>query len=338
MAAPRYAYAVHVLREDDTPVRQVAVEVDWEPARESVRLLALRRGAPSEEAFTLECAVEPVWHPTRGRPYLGAFRVRAGGEAGVEEEFPLGYFRDLGSKVTTRLIAEGELKQGDLVRCVPVAFPQSTEGDPVPPTRIGRPAPPRIPLARAALEEFPDAGSDADLAVFIPDAVLEEIKTLTLAAENRETGGVLIGRLCRDESAAALFAEVTGQIPARHTEACSTKLTFTAATWTEVRAALELRTRAEIMLGWWHSHPVREWCKDCPEEKRRQCALVRGFLSEDDRLLHRTVFPRAYSLALLANDVSPDGPTYSLFGWNRGMLEPREFTRLPEDRRHDALP
>ena len=104
-------------------------------------------------------------------------------------------------------------------------------------------------------------------------AVLDEARELTLSVTGKETGGVLIGQLHRDPGLGVLFAEVTAQIPARHVEANATKLSFTAATWTEVQAALDLRTRGESMLGWWHSHPVREWCKDCPEEKRRQCSL-----------------------------------------------------------------
>lgn len=343
MAVPtRYSYAVHVLREDDAPVRQVAVEVDWEPACEWLRLQALRNGRPPEEAFTLDCVVEPVWHPTRGQPYLGGFRARTAGPAASEaEEFSLAYFRELSSKITTRLVAEGALQKGDLIRCLPLAFPRSDDDQPTAAPRIGREAPPRIPVDEASLRQFLNGGAAAPaeestdaLPVFMPEQVLEEVKALTLEAGGgtRETGGILIGLLHRDGAAATLFAEVTAQIPARHTEADSTKLTFTAATWTEVRAALELRTRSEIMLGWWHSHPVREWCKNCPEEKRRQCSLARGFLSEDDRLLHRTVFPRAYSLALVANDVTEEGPTYSLFGWSRGVLEPRQFHRLAEDR------
>lgn len=331
-APPRYCYAVHVLREDDTPVRQVAVEIDWEPARESVRLQALRHGLPPEQAFTLDCIVEPVWHAARGKPYLGGFRATAPALAGCEEEFTLGYFRDLSSKLTTRLVAEGELQKGDIIRCLPVAFPKPEEPEVPMAARIGKPAPPRITVTHARLQWFLDADTNEALPVFISEPVLDEVKALTLAAEARETGGILIGRLYRDPRRAGVFAQVTAQIPARNTEASSTKLTFTPATWTEVQAALELRTQNEMMLGWWHSHPVREWCKNCAKEKRRDCSLARGFLSADDRLLHRTVFPRAYSLALLANDVSEAGPTYSLFGWSRGVLEPREFHRLAEDR------
>ena len=48
---------------------------------------------------------------------------------------------------------------------------------------------------------------------------------------------------------------------------------------------------------------------------------MRGdFLSEDDRLLHRAVFPGAWNLALVVNDVAYDDPTLSLFGWRRGLL------------------
>jgi hypothetical protein len=339
MNEPRYRYAVHVLREDDTPVRQVPVELDWEPAREWLRLQALRSGRSPEEAFTLDCAIEPVWHPARGQPYLGGFRVRAAA-AGCEEEFGLGYFSELSRGVTTRLVKEAALQPGDLIRCLPVAFPLAAAAAAAAPpdaagARLGKQAPPALKIEQASLAGLlngngpPNPESADALPVLIPERVLEEISTLTLAAEGRETGGVLIGRLHRDNAPATLFAEVAAQIPARHTEASATRLSFTAATWTGVQAALDLRTRSESMLGWWHSHPVKQWCKNCPEEKRRRCSLARGFLSEEDRLLHRTVFPRAYSLALLANDVE-DGPTFSLFGWSRGVLAPREFHRLAE--------
>ena len=335
MTTPRYAYAVHVLREDDTPVRQLPVEVDWEPAREALRLQALRDGRGVEAAFTLDCQIEPEWHPERGSPYLAGFRVRAGSGSG-SLQFGLAYFRELSRSVTKRLVADGALQQGDVVRCLPVAFPLAEPEQREAP-KLGRQAPPRLALGQAALADFfADTGTITEpLPVLIPERVLDEAKALTLGVTGRETGGILIGRLHRDTASGGLFAEVTAQIPARHTEADAVKLSFTPATWTEVQAALDLRTQGESMLGWWHSHPVREWCKNCPEDQRRQCTLARGFFSEDDRLLHRTVFPRAYSIALLVNDVEWDGPTFSLFGWDGGLVEARGFHRLTEAR--DAL-
>jgi hypothetical protein len=118
-------------------------------------------------------------------------------------------------------------------------------------------------------------------------------------------------------------------------DATAQRLTFTSDTWTDFRRALELRRRDEIMLGWWHSHPVREWCRKCPIERQRDCAMRGDFLSEDDRLLHRTIFPRAWGLALVVNDVSFSDPTHSLFGWRLGVIELRDFRVL--DPRETAL-
>jgi hypothetical protein len=332
--ASRYRYAMHVLREDDTSVCQVPVEVDWEPAREAVRLAALRAGLEPADAFGLAPELEPVWHAARGQPYLGGFVAGVASGPG-REEFSLAYFRELSHQVTTRLVAEAVLAKGDVIRCLPVAYPQPAEELPDPPARIGRPAPPDIPVHPASLQDavdragLPDPAVDA-LPVFLPETVLAEVRGLTLAAGPRETGGVLLGRLFRDGGIGRLFVEVTAQVPARHTDASATRLTFTADTWTDVRSALALRGAGELMLGWWHSHPVREWCKDCSEEKRRECAFARGFLSEDDRLLHRTVFPRAYTLALLASDTGAPEPPLNLFGWSGGRLEERSWFTLRE--------
>jgi len=41
-------------------------------------------------------------------------------------------------------------------------------------------------------------------------------------------------------------------------------------------------------------------------------------------LLHRTVFPKAFHVALLANNADA-GLEFSLFGWRRGMVQHRGF-------------
>ena len=56
-----------------------------------------------------------------------------------------------------------------------------------------------------------------------------------------------------------------------------------------------------------------------------------GFLSADDRALHRAVFPRAYSLALVVTDAGRGDPTFALFGWREGVLERRGFGAVPCD-------
>ena len=54
-----------------------------------------------------------------------------------------------------------------------------------------------------------------------------------------------------------------------------------------------------------------------------RCRLRSGFFSEHDRALHGAVFPRAYSVALVANVLEPGEETFSLFGWRNGRIEER---------------
>jgi proteasome lid subunit RPN8/RPN11 len=181
-------------------------------------------------------------------------------------------------------------------------------------------------LAEAAHESsFQGNADEDDLPLFVPEEVLMEAKALSKQAGAKETGGILIGHLNRDAFVPEIFARVTAQIPARHTESSLTSLTFTSATWTDVRAALDLRRKNEIMLGWWHSHPVREWCKGCSPSSRKACSMAVDFFSAHDHALHRTIFPRAYSVALVVNDLAEDDATFSMFGWRRGLLEARGF-------------
>lgn len=334
---PACRYAMEVTREDGSPVGQVPVEVDWGPAGEAARLEALGRGADPVTAFTSRYQVTPLWDEGRGPPYLAGFRVVLEGDEASPMDFPRRWFQESSRAVVAKMVADGLLAAGDRVRGHPLAFPLPTRDEAgCPGPTIGRPAPPAIPLLSLPLSRLgarPEAGEHGgdDPPVFIPAGVIRELGHLTLAAGPQETGGILIGHLCRDPADATLFLAVTAQLPARHTEASATRLSFTPDTWTEVRAAIRLRDRDEIMLGWWHSHPVRQWCRECSEERRATCTLRNGFLSEHDRRLHRTVFPRAYSVALVASDVAEDDLRYTLFGWRRGTIEPRAFITLEED-------
>ena len=195
-------------------------------------------------------------------------------------------------------------------------------------------------LSRSIAFDKPD---DAHLPVFIPQSILDEAAERSGEAGANETGGILIGRLHRDPDG-PVFVEVTAQIPARHAKAEVTSLTFTRETWTDVQAALDLRASGgrEIMVGWWHTHSfLKEICQDCQKRKDRTCNKDALFLSEDDRVLHRTVFPRAWNVALVVSDAPCSGLSYALFGWSRGRIARRGFhvldgDRTPGDRREPS--
>jgi len=323
-----YRFAIEILTPEGAPLGQFPVTVDWEPAREDVRMFALRYRKIDPRTGGADVLVQPVWEEERGEPYAAAARLIDGD---VVSEMSLSYFRPLAAEISTRLVEKEILKAGDLFRFNLLAF-RATEPasesraafaveDVIAPldfveTRLAN-------LERGAAP-FGQAHS-VDVPVFVPRNVLDEVETLARDAGDVETGGILIGHLHRDSAIPEIAVVITAQIPARHTHSRSTALTFTAETWTAVRAALDLRRSGEIFTGWWHSHPAFAWCNpECSAEQRKNCPLQKPFLSADDLLLHRTVFPKGFHVALLANNADA-GLEFALFGWRRGMVRSRGF-------------
>lgn len=328
-----YQYVIELFREDDSPLGQASVKVDWGPAEEWARFQAMRQGLLGPNETGRVASIEPLWLREAGEPHLEGFRVSiATGEGEVATDFATSYFKGLATQVSSHFIEKGRLQTGERFRFLAAAFRQESEKpngsrfqfttEEIAPTIAIRDS----SLAEKVAVAVPHGAIYAgDVPVFVPQRVLDEAATLSRQAAAKETGGVLIGHLHRDSSVPDVFVEVTAQIHARHTEADLTKLTFTSETWTEVQAAIDLRRNGEIMLGWWHSHPVREWCKDCAPERQQVCRMASDFFSAHDQALHRTVFPRAYSIALVANDVATGDVTFSAFGWREGSLESRGF-------------
>lgn len=318
----------------EKPLGQVTIAPDWEPAREWAEFRAIRRGLLSADEAGRACTVQPIWHTTAGEPYMQGFRLSVSTNESIETatDFTKAYFRPLARQAAALLMKKGVLKKGERFKFLAAAFPRQEKSAEA--TKFGftmEEVRPGLSIEEASLAAFVQDSAahgnvDAeDMPVFVPQRILEEAKAQSKAAGAKETGGILIGHLLRDRSVPEVFARVTAQIPARHAEAELTKLKFTPQTWTDVRSALDLRRRGEIMLGWWHSHPVREWCKGCSVESQRACSMARDFFSAHDHALHRTVFPRAYSVALVVNDLAGEQATFSLFGWRRGLLESRGF-------------
>ena len=256
-------------------------------------------------------------------------------------DIPIAYFNALAQIASSKLVKSGKLVPGDLFEYLVCAYPCEEQ-----PPAQGPGAPLSFTIEAeeqvldvsdldidALLERSMVCGSDEDdgqVPVFIPADVIDEAVRLMVGAGAKETGGILIGHLRRDPRR-GLFLEVTAQIPARHAEEELSRLTFNPETWTAVDAALALRGGSEMYLGWWHSHPASHWCDKCPPEKRRQCTVAGApsgdFFSEHDVALHRAVFPRAYSIALVLSDGcgNAGAPTWRLYGWRLGMVMPRNF-------------
>jgi hypothetical protein len=339
MLVDEYRYGLLLFRKDGSALGSASVAVDWDPAAEWTRFYHARRGrVPLAEEGT--ASIEPLWDRSEGEPYMRGFRVAyASGGQKVASDFPSSYFNEAAAQASSEFVKRGKLAAGDTYMFQAVAFARNGAGKPAGPLELEVvEEAPALGYVESRLDDFRRRSSPAgvvdadDMPVFIPQRVLDEAAALTRGAEGRETGGILIGRLRHDAALPEIFAEATAQIPAEHTQGTAAKLTFTAETWSTASAAIRLRNQGEIYLGYWHSHPVREWCrgKECTPEKQKTCSLVTGFFSEDDRAVMRAAFPRAHSLGLVVNDTAFADLSFSLFGWREGKIQPRGYYLLEE--------
>lgn len=333
-----YRFAVVMFGEDRTNLGTVAANRDWEPVHEWTRLYFQRRGELSLDGCET-ASVLPLWEQSLGEPYCRGYRVQIAqpGRPPVASDFPHTHFRDFASAVATAYVEQKKLREGEHYSYVVVAHPIPPEASKAGGLSVTN-ASPGVPAQEASLEAFlarakPSGVVDIDdIPVFVSRQVLDEATTRTHSEEGTETGGILIGMLWRDTAAGEIFAEVTAQIAAEHTRGSNAKLTFTPQTWAAADAALRLRRRGEIHLGYWHSHPVRTWCKGkrCSPETQKVCRLAKDFFSTDDEAVMRAAFPRAYSIAIVVNDTAFTNLTFSMFGNREGITQPRGFYVLEE--------
>jgi proteasome lid subunit RPN8/RPN11 len=334
MPVNEHRCALEFYDESGKRLGQQAVEVDLEPARECARLELLRSRQAAPGGPGSPGRMVPRWSTKLGAPYIEGFGIEFDGGEPPGVDFPNTYFRSTAARAAERYISEGSLGEQDSFHYLVMAFPVDVD-EARPPFLVHR-LPVPLPIVESSLGPL-RAGAwlagdhdPRDLPVFLPEALLREVRELSRDSGGSECGGVLLGHLHRDRNAPELFVEVTVQVPARHVEASADRLTFTPETWRDVDAARALRAVGEIMLGWWHSHPVGTWCRDCAPEKRRECSLAEGFLSTHDRHLQRTVFPGAHCVALVVTDPGDREPTCALFGWRRGLLARRGYFIRPD--------
>ncbi len=343
---PQFVFTLELFKQDGAHVGSYPVESDWSHVRECARFQAARHDPA--RPLVLEDAsgwVEPVWDPDAGEPCVSAVRVMVprNGGAVAADELPLQYFHALARLESAKLVKAGQLEHGEKFKYGVCAYP--AESLPAAPAASEGPkirfqvesVAQEVALAEREFGPLVEKSAargridEGDMPVFLRRRVLDEALRLTTRARCHETGGILIGRLYRQRTPHSdIGAVITAQIPATQVEADSASLAFTPETWAAVDAAIRLRRSDEMYLGWWHSHPSKEWCKDCPPEKRAQCSLTGDFFSYQDVALHRTVFHRAYSVALVISDSEAKGLTSHLFGWRHGQVASRGFYVLED--------
>ncbi len=335
-----YRFAVIMCAEDGTDLGTVPAKRDWEPEHEWTRFFFQRRGLLSLDCVESASKVIPLWEHKLGEPYCRGYRIQieAPGCRPVASDFPITQFREFAAAVASRYVEQKKLREGEFYSYNLVAHSAPPELPAAGSLTVIN-ASPGVPAQDASLNSFHSRSAPSgvidmdDMPVFVSSQVLEEAAEQTHAREGLETGGILIGMLWRDPVEGEIFSEITAQIPAEYTCGSNVKLTFTPETWSAAAAAMRLRRRGEIYLGYWHSHPVRAWCKGktCSLEAQKTCHLAKDFFSADDEAVMRAAFPRAYNIAIVANDTAFTDLTFSMFGNRKGVTQPRGFYVLEEN-------
>lgn len=328
MRALRYRYVVELFTRDGRSLGAAPADgVDWLPAVECACFDAIRLGTRPAQLSTPAWHCVPRWRDGH-RPLVDGVAIALDDQGSDAEpyEIPLDYFQPAARQTAARYSADGRLKPGEQPRFQVAAY--AYDEAPVDAARESiawiEEVPQELALRRTTLERF-RAGAVCvgqahaeDPPVFMSDSTLTEIHAQVCSAPDVETGGILLGRLHRDTAdPRTVFIEITAQVPAQHALSSSTRLTFTPQTWAAARAAVALRGAGELILGWHHSHP--HFCRQCDPRHQSTCPLNRVFFSSDDCALHRTIFHRAFQVALLMS-VRPEGVVPAMFGWRRGII------------------
>ncbi len=317
-------------------------KVDFPPLVECAKLqLAIRNPRrPLVLDHEGDVIIEPRWDRQLGRPYVEGFNVSFSdrGASSDQVQVPLSFVTEAAKLATAELVQAGRLVAGDTCRFRVCAYPRDTPATCKSATATGafdvQPVVEPLAVQEACISEMlarsvaVNAQHKGALAVFVPDHMIGELHALTRAAGAEETGGILVGHLCHDASIPELCVKVTAQIQAVHARQELASLTLTPDTWAAVSAAVALRNLGEIYVGWWHSHPVRQWCVDCPEEKRRTCRLRSDFFSAQDIALHRCCFLRTFCVALVVSDNEENNLTTAMYGWREGTVQRHGFYLL----------
>jgi len=325
-----FQFKLEFRKGDGTGV-SVATAPDLAPALECCRWEAVRRGLLSPGSPARGGRVEPLWH-AEGAPYLKGLRVTIETPEGpFAHEIPPGCLKADSSEVAARLVNAGYLEATDEVTVLPTAWPSDRHTNTLTCREVEIDLPLRNGPLGGMLERSREVGPQhgSDMPVFIAEEVLAQAAEAARRATPLEIGGVLIGHLHRSDQ--GLFTEITAAVPAIEAVSSETELRFTPAAWAAVRGAVDLRGSGELLLGWYHSHPVRAdtfgQCSACPPEKQKQCPVATALFSRQDRFLHKTIYLRAFTLGLVANDLT-EGVVFSCFGWRDGVVAQRGFHEL----------
>jgi len=306
--------------------------------------VGLRRRDSAPPLSELDLRVETVVRddPDEGR-FCSGFSLADPASPEQCRFFPFDVLAPVAARGAERLLAEGVIERGELYYFRLAELPE--------PTRVrgpeGRAAPSLAPLSLARVRERITCGErgepgertdEADYPVFFTRAARERAERVSRRGASArpavESGGLLVGPLCRCPDTGELFALVTEVLEATDSEASGYSLTYSGATWSRIQGVLRARatqpaTRHHRVLGQTHGHNFlpfdgAEPCEACSLVE--VCTRTSASLSEDDRIWARSVFSaEPWQLSQVFGLDARSHPCEAFYGQRRGQLARRSY-------------
>ena len=257
MLRSNHRYVAEVSSTAGVSLGTLALAPDWEPAAQWSYFRGMRRGEHAPLARFGDAQILPNWDEKLGEPYVDGVDISFAPDGAAsqtcalaKERIPNGYFQQPVETAAAGLVSAGKIKAGEKFTYRICGYNDAnTFGDSNTAAEaksvnanarhldldvedLSQPLPLESSDLSAARTEATKRGHDAlwqsdDMPIFIRQPVLDEAAETARVAGDRETGGILIGRLYRDTNTPEIFTSVTAQILAQHTLADHASLTFT---------------------------------------------------------------------------------------------------------------
>lgn len=157
-----------------------------------------------------------------------------------------------------------------------------------------------------------------------PPVIMIDDRVVTAAAEHgqqdtsREQGGVLMGTVATGQRGTVVCVEAA--IPATHTKASRSQVTFTHDSWNDIYRVIDSQYPDKQIVGWYHTHPG-----------------FGIFLSEYDLFIHRNFFSAPWQIAYV---IDPSSQESGCFCWQGSDIAPAKGYNIysPAAQRELPLP
>jgi proteasome lid subunit RPN8/RPN11 len=340
----RFSYLLDFTDDQDQHLHSLGLRyVEFERAIRETWFAAVRAGALGAYNPQPDLAqIEPRFTQPAESARSAGFRVRLPYGQGEEfvRDFPLGYFNARASTVRAALRRQDKLGPDTKLYFKLSAYLEDQSPMPSGGNQLSFDSPStEVPICKISRATFGatepwDSPDETQLPILFSRTVIADGCDEAARSPDREVGGFLLGHLCHDLEHGDIFLAVTCLVPAEGTtESTSTSVTFTPESFARARELIRLRAQpdqpAEILVGWFHSHPFR-FCAECPLPTPPECIQKVLFFSADDVQLMESTFAQPFMVGLLAA-VEPkltaalQHEPVRLFGWHHGEVLARGF-------------